>query len=30
MLYDKNILSYIKYALYRIDSLKTIFLKYRS
>ena len=30
MSHDKNILSYIKYALYRIDSLKTIFSKYRS
>ena len=27
--YDKNILSYIKYVLYRINSLKTVFIKYR-
>ena len=27
--YDKDTLSYIKHALYRIDSLKTVFIKYR-
>ena len=27
--YNKNTLSYMKHALYRIDNLKTIFVKYR-
>jgi len=29
VLYNKNILNYLKYILYRIDNLKTIFVKYR-
>ena len=28
--HDENILSYMKHALYQINSLKTIFIKYRS
>ena len=28
--YDENILNYMKHALYRINNLKTIFVKYRS
>ena len=28
--HDENTLNYMKYALYRINSLKTIFVKYRS
>ena len=27
--YDKNTLNYMKYMLYRIDNLKTIFTKYK-
>ena len=28
--YDENVLNYIRHALYRMNSLKSIFVKYRS